>query len=229
MIANEHPVRVDRAEMLRYLGHAGQAIDSVLDQRLQDAARLCERSASPLFDWRVFPLRGDAGALRLEGATIALEGKDIQRHLAGARSCAVLVCTLGLSNERELRRLAATSPADATLFSAAGSALAETLADRCSADILAYAARQGLTCGVRFSPGYGDFPLLAQPQIVRVLNADVRMGISCTECGALLPTKTITALVGLFDRPTKRPQLTCDQCAAKTQCIIRKAGTPCYL
>ena len=227
-------IEVDRAEMLRYLGYAGQEIDPQLSARIEDAAALCQRESSPRFVWRAFPLRGGCDAegnpvLRLEGSTLELPGDDILEHLKGAVECVAMACTLGLSNEREARRLAATDPTMATLFSAAGSALVETVADLCSEHILQDAKLRGLTTGSRFSPGYGDLPLAVQPQIVRVLKADKRMGMAPTEGGFVIPSKSVTALVGLFEAPRREDRSFCDSCRARERCVLRKAGTPCNL
>ncbi len=227
-------VKVVRDEMLRYLGYAGQDIGSDLAARIDEAIALCERVSMPRFSWRAFPLRGGCDAegnpvLRLEGSTLTLPGEDILEHLKGAVECVVMACTLGLSNEREARRLSATDPTMAALFSAAGSSLVEAVADACSADVLSNSLGRGFTAGSRFSPGYGDLPLAVQPAIVRVLKADSRLGMTPTESGLVVPAKSVTALIGLFDAPHDEACLTCDACAARGNCVMRKAGTPCYL
>ncbi len=52
----------------------------------------------------------------------------------------------------------------------------------------------------RFSPGYGDCPLSAQRSIVNsVLNATRLIGLTVTPTSLLIPTKSVTAVIGLFD------------------------------
>ncbi len=226
--------KVDRGEMLRYLGHAGQEIAPELAARIDEAVELCERTSAPRFSWRAFPVRrgyDDQGkpVLKLEGSTLKLPGADISAHLEGATECVVLACTLGLSNEREARRLAAVDATAAALFSAAGSALVETVADMCSADVLAAAKERGLTAGSRFSPGYGDLPLSVQPHIVRILGADRRMGMTPTQGGFVVPAKSVTAFMGLFEGPRAAvDRRSCAACPARERCMLRKMGTPCY-
>lgn len=224
---------VDRSEALRYLGYAGQDISSDLSARIDDAIVLCERVSSPRFAWRSFLLdeAGDSRygfSLRLAGSTIELPGEDIRAHLDGAVECVAMACTLGLSNEREARRLSAADPVAATLFSAAGSSLVEVVADLCSAEVLASAKRRGLTTGSRYSPGYGDLPLDVQPQIVAVLEADKRMGMTPTEGGFVVPTKSVTALIGLFDTPHEESRRSCAGCAMHDRCMLRRTGMQCY-
>ena len=86
---------------------------------------------------------------------------------------------------------------------------------------------RGLTAGGRFSPGYGDLPLEVQPAIVKVLKADRRLGMMPTDGGFVVPTKSVTALVGLFAAPRGNDLHACDLCMARERCALRKAGTTC--
>lgn len=229
----DEPCAVDYAEALRYLGYAGQEIAPELSVRIDEAVSLCERVSSPRFMWRAFPLEDACDAqgesvLRLEGSTIELPGGDIRRHLDGAVACVAMACTLGLSNEREARRMSAVDPVASTLFSAAGSSLVEVLADRCSADVLAHAGACGLTTGSRYSPGYGDLPLGVQPRIVAALGADKRMGMTPLDGGFVVPVKSVTALIGLFDTPHEENRRSCAGCVMGERCMLKRTGMPCY-
>ncbi|MFR4805012.1 MAG: vitamin B12 dependent methionine synthase [Eggerthellaceae bacterium] len=157
-----------------------------------------------------------------------LEGSAIYEHLHAARSCAVMAVTLGLANERVAMRMKARSALDAVVFGAAGSSLVECAADACEAAIVAEAARLGLHTNWRFSPGYGDLPLDIQPAIVRTLEADKKLGMTVTDSNLLVPVKSVTAFVGLFDELYEGAKRSCAGCPCAAHCSLRKAGTPCY-
>ena len=97
--------QVSRAEVLRYLGYAGQAVDVSLDNRIDEAIARCVAASNPGFTYRVFPVDITPDGVQLVGTTLVLPGADILAHLAGARECAVMTATAGLGNEWELRRL----------------------------------------------------------------------------------------------------------------------------
>ena len=219
--------RVDRSEALRYLGYRGQQIDAALDARVDAVIAHCEQVSRPAWTYRVFSVSEDEAGVRLEGTTLVLTGDDIRAHLAGARECAVMAATAGLSNERELRRLSLANGLDGMIFDAAGSSLAEAAADACNAQIVAEARARGLYAKWRFSPGYGDLPLALQPGILRVLDAEKRLGMSLTDTNLLIPAKSVTALVGLFDAP-QDDKRSCANCAFSPYCDLRRNGTPCY-
>ena len=60
-------------------------------------------------------------------------------------------------------------------------------------------ASAGSRLGPRFSPGYGDFALDAQASILASLDAERQLGIYLTDESLMIPTKSITAVAGIFD------------------------------
>ena len=225
--------RANRAEVLRYLGYAGQATDELLDGRIDALIAACEREAAPGFLFATFPAESTPAGVHLRGTSLVLEGADIAAHLRGARECAVMACTLGLANEAGCARLKAKSPLDAMVYGSAGSALVEVVADDCEAAVVADAAARGMRTNWRYSPGYGDLPLTARLQrgIVSVLSADRRLGMSVTDSGLLIPAKSVTAFVGLFDADAPDipgAKRACKGCACFSHCGLRRAGTPCW-
>ena len=140
-----------------------------------------------------------AGHIALEGTALALTGRDIFRHLKDARYVAVLAVTLGMASEQRLRVLSSQNPLEGAVFDAACSALVESAADALNCEIEAAAQAAGLSCNTRFSPGYGDLPLAVQPTVLATLNATRLCGITATPTNLLMPTKSITAFVGLFE------------------------------
>lgn len=230
-------LRLDRAEALRYLGYTGQELDPQLAARFEQLADACERTLRPACVHAVFAVdearsRWDGADARvaLEGCDLVLEGRDIAAHLRGAQAAALMACTLGAASERELRKHAALGPTDALLYGAAASALVEAAANAEEAVIVEEAAATGLRTNFRFSPGYGDFPLAVQPAFLAALDAPRRIGLAVTEGGLLVPVKSITAVVGLFDHavPGAAVRSACAVCQLRDGCQLRKKGITCH-
>ena len=262
---------VDRNEVLRYLGYAGQAMEPSLYDRIDGIIVRAERELSPKSVVRYFGIevhdgrsegdgcesdnggggagdsvrRGGAGSdggdaahggttdngpyVEVLGASLRFDGADIATHLQGAKECALMACTLGAKSEQELLRLNAANPLDALIYDAACSALIERVADATEARVVAEAAERGLHTNWRFSPGYGDLPLSVQPRFLAVLGAYEAIGLSATDTDLLLPTKSITAIVGLFDdAPVRKKPQACASCHLKDFCAIRAAGRVCH-
>ncbi|MBQ3763739.1 MAG: methionine synthase, partial [Synergistaceae bacterium] len=53
----------------------------------------------------------------------------------------------------------------------------------------------------RFSPGYGDLSMTVTEDIIAMLNATKRIGLSVTRSMMMLPIKSVTAISGLFEKP----------------------------
>ena len=108
---------------------------------------------------------------------------------------------------------------------AMASALTEQLSDAAEAEILA--GLPGLHPTWRFSPGYGDLPLTVQDDLLRSVNAEKRLGVTLSESGMLIPSKTVTALIGLSDHPVPKGKRGCAVCNLNKTCPYRAKGVHC--
>lgn len=223
---------VDRREVLRYLGHRGQAISPELEGRIDEGVARAIEVARPAGVWRVFDVEpagsvGAPGAIRLAGCSLELPGADIAEHLAGARSVGVMAVTLGAGIDRELARLAAFDQLGQVILDAAATTLVERAADACEARVRAAGFSGGLYANGRFSPGYGDLPLAVQPSLLATLDAQRRLGLTLTESDLLVPTKSVTAVLGLFDSVQPTVADLCVKCHCYDFCTIRATGRTC--
>ncbi len=165
----------------------------------------------------------------LQGTSLVLEGPSICDFLAGATQVALLACTLGASADRELRRLSATDALGQVIFDAACTDLVEWGADEVCREIAAWGRERGLVAGDRFSPGYADFPLSVQAHFLDVLQAQKRLGLTVNESSLLVPTKSVTCVVGLYpSEPERGRHLGCGVCNLWQNCQMRLRGTPCW-
>lgn len=212
------------SEALRYLGVRG-APDPPLLSQLSAAADRLARAAPPRWVWRAYPLAFGPEGPALEGAGLALPGEMAARMLGGCAQAAVLICTLGAAFEALLRAEQARGMARAALLDACGSAWVEAGCDEAQAEISA--RFPGLHPTDRFSPGYGDLPLSLQRDICGALDAPRRLGVQVTDSLLLNPSKTVTAVIGLSDRPQPARIRGCAYCNLRENCQYRKGGTTC--
>lgn len=220
--------RVDRSEVLRYLGYRGQALTEELDARIEAVTRRCMNIARPratLASYAVAERSEDA--VTLVGCTLRLTGHDIVEHLADAHEVVLLATTLGAGVDRELQRLALTNTLEQVIFDAVATALVERATDAAEARARAYAAGQQAYTSWRFSPGYGDLPLSCQPALLAALDATRQLGITLTPSQLMLPTKSVTALVGIHPKPQAGLESSCSICSLADFCTIRPTGRTC--
>ena len=226
---------VDRAEVLRYLGYSGQPMTQELEARIDGEVARCLSVCQSRGVWRTFEVagrevrEGGTPVVRLEGTALELVGSSIQKHLEGAVAVGVMAVTVGMGVERELRRLSLTDPVAQVVFDAAATTAVERAADACEASLVADARERGLYTNFRFSPGYGDLPMETQPTLLAALDAQRRLGITLAPKSLLMtPTKSVTAVVGMFGEPRASSHASCADCLCRDFCRMRGAGTPCW-
>ena len=79
----------------------------------------------------------------------------------------------------------------------------------------------------RFSPGYGDFPIEVQPDMIRYIDGQRKIGLNVTSNNLLVPRKSVTAVIGVSDRPVRGSLATCAECVLRDKCDLRKEGKLC--
>ena len=220
---------VNRDEVMRYLGYRGQAITSELEGRIDAVVERCLSVARPRATIASFMVRTvSEQAVELEGCALRLTGSDIAEHLATAHEVALFACTLGADIDRELQRLALTDALEQVIFDAAATALIERAADAAEASIRAYAAQAGAYTSWRYSPGYGDLPLNVQRPFLNTIDATRQLGITLTPSNLMVPTKSVTAIVGIHATPQPGLESSCARCALAEFCTIRQTGRTCH-
>ena len=207
---------------MKYLGYAGGPLPEDILEQLEAGEREILRSAVPRIVWRLFD-RGDDGELAGTGFTPA--GEDIRAFLKDCDQVILMAATLGMETEALLRRTQARDMALALILDAAAGAAVENVCDNLCADLAEAFAPRYLTD--RFSPGYGDLPLSQQKDLFRLLDVSRRIGVTLSESGLMVPQKSVTALIGVSDRPQSRRSRGCGGCAMFADCAYRKGGTSC--
>lgn len=217
-------MELDIREALRYLGVKGEPSEELLASAAHVAAQLTSQ-IEPKYVYRVFPLTQTGEGIALEGAGLVLPGTMAAKMLGECHRAAVLLCTLGAGFEAMSRRALARSAAQAALLDACGSVWVEAGCDAAQTELAARFPGAYLTD--RFSPGYGDLPLALQKDICALLDGQRRLGVQVTESLLLNPAKSVTAVIGLSDRPQPARVRGCGACRLQDSCLYRKEGKRC--
>lgn len=212
------PEKIDTRQALRYLGvRAGEA-DGATQALLQRAKQTLRAVAQP----RAVTVR----AAREELASYLLGG-DVLRHLEGCDGFVLLACTLGAGVDTALRAASAADMAYAVVLDALASVLAEQTADAAERALRTDEKAKGRFLTGRFSPGYGDYPIAVQNDLLRLLDAQRKIGLCATSTHLLTPRKSITAVLGTAGHPVTGRRAGCAHCALRERCAYRKEGKTC--
>ena len=124
------------------------------------------------------------------------ESKALSIRLAECRNVYLACGTLGASFDAWHRKVSVKSAADALIAQAIGAAAIEKVMDAIEDDIKAELA-PGETLVTRYSPGYADFPLAAQRELLELLDAPRKVGVSLTDSLLMVPSKSVSAVIGV--------------------------------
>ena len=210
-------------EALRYLGAANAP--EPLRRQVEEELVSLQSQLRPRYTYRVWDLERCSGGIRLAGTSLTLEGDTAGRMLETCHRAALLACTLGIRFDQLLTAAQARSMARAVILDACGSALVEQGCDEAEQALSARLPGQYLTD--RFSPGYGDLPLGLQRELCAALDTSRRLGLYVTESLLLNPVKSVTAVIGLSDRPQMARIRGCAHCQMRDRCTLRKGGKHC--
>ena len=213
-------MQVDRKEILRYLGYRNAAPDAAVQSAIEDVLRELERVASPRSVTRETVIsQTEPEATEIGG--VMIQSRSLYLHLRSCTSGMLFAATLGAPVDLLIQRYSVSDMSRAVIAQACAAAMIEAYCDDCQKDIETAARSQGLYLRPRYSPGYGDFPLSYQKALLELLNAQRRIGLTRTESDMLVPTKSVTAIIGFTPDPASCHVSKCMTCSAKN-CPFRK-------
>lgn len=197
------PPPVCEREILRYAG-CRQADESVRDLLSQ-----CLSEALPMLSYTVC-------FMDVDPKPFTARSENLRRNLDGCERVLLMAATVGIGLDRLIAKYGRLSPAKALMLQAIGTERVEALCDALCADL---AAETLLNPRPRFSPGYGDLPLSVQREVLAILEAGKRLGVTLNDSYLMSPSKSVTAFVGL-SRDEKRTVNKCRLCD-KQDCAFR--------
>ena len=204
-----------KKEALRYLGYRGREPDEATAELLDKAYDELSAQVSPHYCCKICG-KSDASAL--------IRGSDIDRHLSYSSRVIFFAATLGSGADKVIRTAEIRNMAYALILDALASAFIEDYCDTAEKEMH---DKAGGFFTWRFSPGYGDYPIDVQPDIIRFLNADKQIGLTVTESNILIPRKSVTAVIGVSDTEQKKGIRGCATCSMRDRCSFRAGGMPC--
>lgn len=206
-------------EILRYLGHRGQAIPEQVQELIGQCKEELEAAAVPRSTWRSFPLALREN--RIDLGFLQTESRNLARNLKDCDEIILFGATLGSGVDVLLQKYGKLQMSKAVVMQAASVAMLETYCDEKNSEIKEEYLEQGRYTRPRFSPGYGDFPLECQPAIAAVLELGKRIGITLTDSLLMSPSKSVTAVIGISRIPRDCSIQGCESCG-KADCVYRR-------
>lgn len=206
-------------EILRYLGHRGQEIPENVEELIKECERELEQAASPRAMWKEYPLTIEDHVLDM--GFLQTRSRSLERNLRDCERVILFAATLGSQVDVLLHRYNMIQMSKAVVMQAASVAMLETFCDEKNQELKNSYEAEGWYLRPRFSPGYGDFPLECQREIAPALEMGKRIGINLTDTLLMMPSKSVTAVIGASRLPRNCTVQGCEVCA-KRDCAYRR-------
>ena len=207
-------------EALRYLGYRKQKADEAVLSLIEEMFEEIKKIENEKYDFRIFNLeRQEDGSLKF--GNIQTKSKGLSRNLRNCDKIIVFAATLGTGVDRLQSRLAVMDMARAVILQACSAAVLEAYCDECQQRIADEVKKEGYYLRPRFSPGYGDFSIEFQYNIMQILDCAKSIGLTITDSYMLSPKKSVTAVMGMSTTDERCHQSGCEVCE-KMNCEFRR-------
>lgn len=207
-------------EAIRYLGYGKHAVDEGTLGLISDSFRDLEACAEAKSIYRIFECE-HTGENELQIGKMNITSRSLGRNLKGCGNVVLLGATLGTGVDLMMKRFSLTDMAKTVVLQACAAAYLEEYLDQLQEKIGEELRQQEKWLRPRFSPGYGDFDIHHQKDILQMLDTAKTIGLTMTDSYMLTPVKSVTALIGISDSDEKCHIKGCESCG-KTDCIYRR-------
>lgn len=214
---------IDKNEVLRYLGYRGQNIDANIESLLEECMNELETISKGKYVYNIFDIKRCNKNIILKDTTLSLSGRDINKHLMYSDRCILMAATLGLEVDKHIALYSRTDLTKGIILDACASSAVEELCDCVEEEIKDEANDMGYEITSRYSPGYGDFSIRVQKDILDILKAYERIGLAVNESNIMIPRKSVTAVIGFQKAKCQEKNDKCSGCSQKN-CLYRKSG-----
>ncbi|MEA5084415.1 MAG: methionine synthase [Lachnospiraceae bacterium] len=217
---------INKNEVLKYLGYKGGKIDESTFTMINDAMEKVLETAVPRYTYKVLDIEKTDGII-LKGTMFVPQGEDIAELLSSCEKCVMMAATLGVEFEIMLRKAQITDMAKAVTLDSCGSSAIENICNNVEKIIEDKWGKEGWFLTDRFSPGYGDMPIEQQRDFCMVLETPKKIGINVNAGGMLVPSKSVTAIIGLSKTQQAKRKKGCEYCNNFMNCQFRKEDRTC--
>ena len=219
-------MNIEKTEVLRYLGYNSQNIDKNTTKLLHECMIEIRNVMKKNFVYNIYDIFRDENRVFLKDTTLVIQSKDLYHHLQKSNKCVVMAASLGLEVDQRIAYYSKTHMTKSIILDACASTAIEALCDYIEEEVRKKAEKKGYYITSRFSPGYGDLPITLQKEIVEVLKAYSKIGLTVNESSILLPRKSVTAFIGWQKEKSNAPIDKCSTCQ-KENCNYRNHGRFC--
>lgn len=221
----ENNLKIDKNEVLRYLGYRGQEVTKELIKDVEETIKESKELVNVKHVYREFNIVKENEAILLLGTNLILQGKDIFNLLKNSDKCIVMAATIGSDIERKIKLYSKYNLTKALILDSCATTAIEEVCDNLQGTISKGILKGEEKFTFRYSPGYGDLALNIQKEIISILDCERRIGLKVSSEMVLFPRKSVTAIIGITNKEQSKDK--CKVCNNFERCSYRKGDKRC--
>ena len=219
-------IGINKSEVLRYLEYKGQKIDKTLDFIIDDCIKITKEKINPRYTLGVYSILrekiNNSYQIKFKDSDILIKSKDLYELLNNSSKCVVLATTLGTDIEKQIRINSYSNLTKSIIIDACATAAIEEFCDILQQDIKLKLGEQKKYITIRYSPGYGDLSINVNEDIINLLGASNKIGLTMTKDKIMIPRKSVIAIIGISEIESIYNKKTCLECSNYNNCKYKK-------
>ena len=195
------PYEIEEVRIIRELRiPMAKSLDELPEQNIAEYIKKAINTGYTLIEpkaiYRTFPIVKTEGEHPgIEGSPGLFFGKKISADFAECDYVTILCTTIGPGIPDRADDLKKTEATDSFYLEHVGGWMADYFAERVDERIQVECRKNGYKGGFRYAPGYGDWLLSAQPDLMRITEAH-RLGVVLNDSNIMIPRKSVSAAIG---------------------------------
>lgn len=224
-VLTDLPIHIPIKEVYRYMGYPKecQDIPSAVEHMVAEEVATALPVLLPKATYLTCGYDKNTHCVLIPDGGLKITGTEIQNHLAKCTKVSIFTCTIGSSIEPLIDTYFRDGEyTRAIIVDAIGSAAVEYVADTLNQYLSAAAHREKHHLVSRFSPGYGDWDLSIQEDLVTAAGGRA-IGIQVTASSLLIPRKSVSGIIGWIQGFNQQQPLHVSPCLL---CQIPRCNNP---
>lgn len=182
---------MNKAEILRYLRTSSKTEDERLLSLIDECCAEVNACVKPRTLHRIFDCEVTDDSLII--GDIVFKSRRLADTIKGCRRVCIFGATLGTECDRLLRTYSATDITRSIVLQACLASKIEEVCDSLEDTLVA----DGMSLRQRYSPGYFDLDINENRKVFEMLELTKRIGLTLTDTCQMVPTKSVTAIIGI--------------------------------
>lgn len=216
-------LKIREREIYRYLGYKGKQPDNQIKCLVQEIVEELQKVITPRSIFRECQCRVEENARVVFWDTtfnFSMKSVHLANNLKNCSHVIFFAATIGNTPDSLMKKYEITNMTKALILQATAAEFVEAYCDEIQEKIKKQKEIAGYYLRPRFSPGYGDLSIENQKEIFQILECEKRIGLTLTDSYLMVPTKSVTALIGITTDQDNCHVGKCKNCL-NTECEFR--------